>query len=101
MVMAGEGGNAATAPSRRATSLFLFQRLQFALRRKVPLGNAATVSPHERRGAIFGQLEEFFCRFQITLNSLQWVDHCVPLHGDIQHRTATEEKRPLWRTAFL
>src|SRR5271167_2091517 len=53
---------------------------QFALRRKVPLSNAPIVRLHERGAGVFGQLEEFLGRFQLTPNPAQWVNHwCAPL----------------------
>jgi hypothetical protein len=48
-----------------------FRRVQFALGRKVPLSDAAIVRLHKRGAGVFGQLEEFFRRLQLTPNRLR------------------------------
>jgi ATP dependent DNA ligase domain len=56
-------------------------RLQFTLRRKVPFSDASIVRLHERGAGVFGQLEKFLRRFQLTPNPAQWVNHGAPPRG--------------------
>ena len=51
---------------------------QFALRRKVPLGDAMIVAAHKRYGSGLGQGEEFIRRFQITTVSALGINHDHP-----------------------
>src|ERR1035438_9500635 len=56
-----------------------FQRLQFTLGRKVPLGDALIIAAHKRRGSGLGQGEEFLRRFQLTTQSAVRINHDSPL----------------------
>ena len=51
---------------------------QFALRRKVPLGDAMIVAAHKRYGSGLGQGEEFLRCFQITTVFAVGIDHDRP-----------------------
>jgi hypothetical protein len=53
-------------------------RPQFALRRKVPLGDALIVAAHKRRGSDPGQGKKFLCRFQLTTVSAARIKHDSP-----------------------
>ena len=47
--------------------------------RKVPLSELAIVRLHKREAGIFGQLEEFLRRLQLTPQGAQWDQSCAGL----------------------